>query len=168
MHLSSCFVLLAWLYMPEPSCAHLKCLPFSFNLIKPWETQNSGKLTHAKNSRTDTDEPSLNQPAQPPRMTTIPLPCKLESTIPIPERVHVRDLSPVLEDVPQHQREHQNQQQSSYPYHRQSPNKVQSVSEEWRLGLKENAARRYLVYVLVWVILVAIVGVVTGVCVRFA
>ena len=101
-------------------------------------------------------------------MTTIPLPCKLESTIPIPERVHVRDLSPVLEDAPQHQHEHQNQQQSSYPYHRQSPNKVQSVSEEWKLGLKENAARRYLVYVLVWVILVAIVGVVTGVCVRFA
>lgn len=113
----------------------------------------------------------------------LPLPCKLESTIPIPERVHVRDLSsiqdlsPVLEDVPQRQSYPYNRQSYRQSYYRQSlqpsmpiqsPSKAQAFSEEHELGSKKTIARRYLVYLLVWTILVAVVAIVTGVCVRFA
>lgn len=103
-------------------------------------------------------------------MATISIPNKPEPAI--PARVHISSLSPDLESL-QHEYPYQpplplppQPAQSAPPD--QGGKTTNTVSEEWWFGSKKKAARCYLGYVLVWFVLVVIMGVVVGVCVRFA
>lgn len=98
-------------------------------------------------------------------MTAIPIPSKPGPAI--PALVHLSFLSPDIESLQQYPLPLPPQPAQSVALER-GGKAVNTVSEEWWFGSRKKATRCYLGYMLVWFVLVVIMGVVVGVCVRFA